>query len=86
MYKSGIRRILIERGAMMLSLTSRLIFEELKKTNGRDFLVRELAEKIGITDRTYYNQVKKLEKMGLIRRDSVRSKYSRIVILEKGYK
>lgn len=71
---------------MMLSLTSRLIFEELKKTNGRDFLVRELAEKIGITDRTYYNQVKKLEKMGLIRRDSVRSKYSRIVILEKGYK
>lgn len=70
----------------MLSLTSRLIFEELKKTNGRDFLVRELAEKIGITDRTYYNQVKKLEKMGLIRRDSVRSKYSRIVILEKGYK
>lgn len=71
---------------MMLSLTSRLIFEELKKTNGRDFLVRELAEKIGITDRTYYNQVKKLEKMGLIRRDSVRSKHSRIVILEKGYK
>lgn len=71
---------------MMLSLTSRLIFEELKKTNGRDFLVRELAEKIGITDRTYYNQVKKLEKMGVIRRDSVRSKHSRIVILEKGYK
>lgn len=71
---------------MMLSLTSRLIFEELKKTNGSDFLVRELAEKIGITDRTYYNQVKKLEKMGLIRRDSVRSKHSRIVILEKGYK
>lgn len=86
MYNSGVRRVLIERGAMMLSLTSRLIFEELKKTNGRDFLVRELAEKIGITDRTYYNQVKKLEKMGLIRRDSVRSKYSRIVILEKGYK